>query len=81
MKDMTTDIHVRLVELTMRPDDWTELSRTVDEATYRDIVNVYQKCEHDALPDCHSLFKVCRYLSVDCKCGSKEICEHKSKSK
>lgn len=67
----------RLDSMMMKPEDWTELSKTVTEKEYHDLVMDYQKREEASRPRCESLFKLCRWCDHESRCCSKEVCRFK----
>jgi len=64
----------KLESLTMKPEDWSELDKSVTTEEYRRIVNEYQSREEEKLPFCKSCFKVCRYLTRLGRCGDRNWC-------
>ena len=64
--------------LTMTPDMWYGLSLKVSHDEYHEIVMDYQKREFDRLPECKTIFGLCRYYSFG-KCTKKGKCVSKCK--
>ena len=67
----------KLESLSMKPEDWSELERSVTPEKYRLLVNEYQAREEASLPSCKSVWKMCRYATKDGRCSFKGECASK----
>lgn len=62
--------------LTMTPNMWYGLSLEVSPDEYHTIVMDYQKREFNRLPNCNSIFGLCRNFACG-KCTAKKSCKNK----
>lgn len=67
-----------LEHLSMTPEKWNILDKSLISDEYRVVVNDYQSREWARLPICRSLFGVCRNFSMG-RCTRKEHCFNKSR--
>jgi len=75
-RNVPKEIVDKLESLTMGPGDWGDLDKILFYNDYRDVVNDYQHRQHQKLPNCTSIFKVCIY-SHGGKCHGKYHCQWK----